>query len=120
MKVSELQVEVLNYFVAKAEGLLNSQGLMFADSSTNYPDFCTEWELARPIIEREMSTSCGRMCIKNETYATETHPRFSAEYTGHNWDQQRKMYGPTPLIAAMRTYVASKFGSEVTLIGVPK
>lgn len=101
MKVSELQVEVLNYFVAKAEGLLNSQGLMFADSSTNYPDFCTEWELAGPIIGKEL--------IKISPY----HNR------GGWWAEhaitKSVCEAPTPIIAAMRVYVESKFGTEVTL-----
>lgn len=73
----------------------------------------TDWSQGGPIIAREMSAKCGRLCIKDETYATETTQRFSAEYTGRNWEQHRKMYGPTPLIAAMRCYVASKLGDEV-------
>jgi Protein of unknown function (DUF2591) len=70
-----------------------------------WPSYSTDWSQGGPIIERE---------------------RISVEYTGNAgraWFakppgsatrvRRQMMDGPTPLIAAMRCYVASKLGDEV-------
>jgi hypothetical protein len=58
----------------------------------------TDWSQGGPIIEREgMTLSCGL----NTSYAMK-----SVGYLVHE-------YGDTPLIAAMRCYVASKMGDEI-------
>lgn len=71
--------------------------------------FSQKWEAGGPIIARE------RISIR--TYAT----------PGHNWvafldcggssvsGARARQTGPTPLVAAMRCYVASKLGDEVEL-----
>jgi hypothetical protein len=70
-----------------------------------YPS--TDWAQAGPIIEKEkMSMSYQQ------------HDKFPdicwTAYAGD--DNPRKGYsGPTPLIAAMRCYVASKLGDEVEI-----
>jgi Protein of unknown function (DUF2591) len=59
----------------------------------------TDWSQGGPIIEREGIGFRG--CGKN--------------WCAFNWGDAESgwQYGPTPLIAAMRCYVASKFGDEV-------
>jgi hypothetical protein len=59
-----------------------------------------DWAFGGPIIEREG--------LALDLYAD--YPRWkSSDAYGH------AEYGPTPLIAAMRCYVASKLGDEVEL-----
>ena len=66
----------------------------------------TNWAQGGPIIERE------RLLIQ---------PEIGKEGCGNAWNavamRDTEAYGPTPLIAAMRCYVASKLGDEVE---VPK
>jgi hypothetical protein len=90
MKTSELTGDALNWAVNHAERLT---GVL---SPVNY---CGKWEHGGPIIERE------RLCITATPSAhwyarTEDYPPRYSE-------------GPTPLVAAMRAYVASKIGDEV-------
>ena len=68
----------------------------------------TSWHQAGPIIEREeISISREFAASKVEWAAWTPAPiRDDAEAFG---------YGPTPLIAAMRCYVASKLGDEVDI-----
>ena len=67
--------------------------------------FSTDWAKAGPIIERE------KINLSNGT--TDRH--------GHIWCAWihdvtvKDPIGPTPLIAAMRAYVASKLGDEVEI-----
>ena len=62
------------------------------------PEFSpsTDWAQGGPIIERE---------------------KMTLEWTGEDWmayiRHDEEYFGPTPLIAAMRCYVASKLGDEV-------
>jgi hypothetical protein len=61
------------------------------------------WEQAGPIIERERISieiaGSGWMAVVNDTFSSITYPRSSI--------------GITPLIAAMRAFVKSKFGDTV-------
>lgn len=65
----------------------------------------TTWSLAGPIIEREelqvyvANAVDGKWCAKPS----------DSEY----WDFDGAAYGPTPLIAAMRCFIASRLGDEV-------
>jgi hypothetical protein len=67
----------------------------------------TDWALAGPIIERE------RIGFKYTGTAMEFVAWVNGELSTVN-DQ----HGPTPLIAAMRCYVASKFGDDLVLFKV--
>jgi hypothetical protein len=58
----------------------------------------TDWSQGGPIIERE------RISITHQV------GRWAAQT-----DDDLFAYGPTPLIAAMRCYVASKLGDEVEI-----
>jgi hypothetical protein len=68
--------------------------------------FSTDWAQGGPIIEREeISIEYGRAEFKSEWIA----------YKLGLPDEDNPQGGPTPLIAAMRCYVASKLGDEVEI-----
>jgi len=121
MKTNELTGAALDWAVAEAEGLpkavdssgldgpvivcgfeqemLHSQHRKGQEWKAYQPS--TKWALGGPIIERErVETTRG------------------GTYVEHFWKATRHSnaaYGPTPLIAAMRCYVASKLGKEVDI-----
>ena len=98
MKTSELRGTALDWAVAKIEGALLECG--------SVPDHftpSTDWALGGPIIEREGISVCPDEIAPWCAY----FDNGSAEYVFYT--------GKTPLIAAMRCYVASKLGEEVAL-----
>lgn len=109
MKTHELTGAALDWAVAKcedlehyfADGLVCLKGQPF-DTHWLYWTPSTDWAQGGPIIEREMLT-----VIYNERPEDVEGWRTIAYHTG---DME---YGATPLIAAMRCYVASKLGDEV-------
>jgi hypothetical protein len=99
--VIDLQGEGLAWAVAKCiyepDDVVICEGRVFAyDDATKGFNPPTNWAQGGPIIEREM---------------------ISIEWTGEDWMayifHDEECFGPTPLIAAMRCYVASKLGDEV-------
>ena len=117
MKTSELTGAALDWAVAKCEG--NDQFAQYTphlrvyhqrtDSLSSYTvTFCpsTDWTRGGPLIERE----CIDIMFEGpEWYA---YIRYEAA-DGYNRTLQYD--GPTPLIAAMRCFVASKLGEEVEI-----
>lgn len=118
MLVKDLEGAELDYWVAKAEGMgrpniINKKICVVADDEksaafslltqspfVNCFSPTTRWEHGGPIIDR--------LGISIITYG-EGKDRYSeADVCG-----EPPSKGPTPLIAAMRAYVASKFGEEV-------
>lgn len=103
MKTSELTEEGLAYAVAIAEGARNHirivDGKVFIkDCDTLIPcAFSSDWSQGGPIIEREKIE-----CLHEA----------GVWYVDSPWGH---FIGPTPLIAAMRCYVASKLGDEVKI-----
>ena len=96
MKTSELAGAALNWAVNHAERLT---GIL---APVNY---CGKWEHGGPIIEREMISLI--------------HPKYDC-WTAHCYDktlddESYTLDGPTPLIAAMRCYVASKLGDDIEI-----
>jgi hypothetical protein len=106
-KVSELEGAQLDYAVAVASGFTRARMSEVYAGEWVMPDGrqmfapwfkpSTDWAHGGPIIEREQITID---CRKPERWLA----------TGWEDDEQ---YGPTPLIAAMRAFVASKLGDEV-------
>ena len=98
-KVSDLIGAELDYSVALAEGCVYGlPGTIHAFSPS------TKWSQGGPIIAREkihwrMSEQDDRM-----TYIASIFKKYN-----------RPLTGPTELIAAMRCYVASKFGDTVEI-----
>jgi hypothetical protein len=107
MKTSELTGAALDWAVAKCEGaeLYISYGA--ACRVGGWIDYSTDWAQGGPIIERE---EIGVQCIPAGTrkgwWALVTS-RF------HDRSSPDEVRGDTPLIAAMRCYVASKLGDDV-------
>lgn len=89
IKANELQGAALDWAVAKSAG--NTGNFTIDGYSPS-----TEWAQGGPIIERE---------------------KITIEWTGENWMgyiwHDAEFFGPTPMIAAMRCYVASMLGDEV-------
>lgn len=92
MKTSELTGAALDWAVNQIEECCD-------DPFT--PMFSTDWSQGGPIIEREQ---LNLSCLGNNKW--EVWPNYGMNDTTY-------CKGPTPLIAAMRCYVASKLGDEV-------
>lgn len=91
-------------YVAKAGGWVASTHVRVFDPQVQ--DDCAyepslDWSQGGPIIEREGINLCKE---RDGVHAVIVEPH------GHDWTEA---VGPTPLIAAMRCYVASKLGDEV-------
>ena len=70
-------------------------------------EYSTDWAVGGPIIERE-GIAMTKMQDAEVSWSADSNP----------WEDWSTIHeGPTPLIAAMRCYVASKLGDEVD---VPK
>ena len=112
MQTSELTGAALDWAVAKC------MGHRVAENYGSYiriylPDlkqsgytlaFCpsTHWSLGGPIIEREKISVWAR----------------STDFAAESFNEGQEGFveeGPTPLIAAMRCYVASKMGDDIEL-----
>lgn len=114
IKVSEATNTQLDWLVAKCEG---AQGIRFdgrwwrvhfggAEEYLGNLDYTADWSQMGPIIERETISVVHR-------HRRPPHPegdRWNAIILSNN---KRGWYGPTPLIAAARCFVASKLGDEV-------
>ena len=99
MNVDELSGTALNEAVAKCLGIVHirHQGQV-VDRFGNPLMYIDDWSLAGEIIERE--------CIELQHWGAHSVP-WSA------WiDEKHHHYGTTPLIAAMRCFVASKQGEQ--------
>lgn len=114
MKTAELSGALLDYWVARAEGI---EGVELKDGHAfkrirqeEYRLFLysTSWTHGGPIIERERINVC-EPDHSFGAHGAETRD-WCAFFSRVNGCMQ---HGPTPLIAAMRAYVASKFGDEV-------
>ena len=100
MKTSELTGAALDWAVSKCEGITWEQGdidageygLGFAPS--------TDWAAGGPIIEREMIS---------------VWPWDDVTWKAETAREAIVFEGTTPLIAAMRCYVAAKLGADVDL-----
>lgn len=124
-KVSELTGADLDYWVAKAEGMDRENGFGLAWVGAGNPDKpgkprcyvahrawsgvrvwtpSTNWSKGGPIIEREAIELRKHWQREIWTARIESDPHGLAPRYG---------YGETPLIAAMRVYVSSKYGDSV-------
>jgi hypothetical protein len=108
IKVSELTGNALNWAVAICEGY-NVKDFCPHDQHFRDDDDCwfspaDDWAQGGPIIEREL------ICLECQFDANEWHVWTPApdQATG-----EARAGGETPLIAAMRCYVASKLGDTV-------
>jgi len=95
MKTSKLTGAALDWAVA------NCEGVEIIVRQENWDWYSSSWEHGGPIIERE-----GLDIRKIRT-------AHAMAWRSVTFDDSIKQYGPTPLIAAMRCYVASKLGDEI-------
>lgn len=122
MKTSELTDSALDYsvHVAKGNSIASCEYWLEKYADDGRRDLCerysTDWAQGGPIIDREIGNGLqlGRKTTGAMSFC------FYAEYQGNMWEQLRKHYGQTPLIAAMRCYVASKLGNEIEIPEVLK
>ena len=105
MKTADLIGPALDWAVAKCEGHSDEDALMWAtdDDCPLHPS--TNWSQGGPIIEREINTliRCKDGCNK---------PVYFEARAGFD-EESVTQYGPTPLVAAMRCFVASRLGNEI-------
>lgn len=104
MKVSELSGAALDWAVSKAIGVPYrysvTTGGDYNGNTTWYTRFfSTNWAQGGPIIERE---------------------EIAIDYDPDVWNaamygEPCYLSGPTPLVAAMRCYVASKLGDDIEI-----
>ena len=100
VKVSELSGSALDWTVAKCEGgwILDLSSFV-PNHSIGRMNFSGKWDQGGPIIENEkiaIDFDSGIWCSSVNT-------------------KPIAFYGSTPLIAAMRCYVASKLGDTISI-----
>lgn len=130
MKVSDLEGPLLDFWVARAEGNLVHGYSSHENAMVEHYGFggeiegrsrisswapSEEWDSGGPIISRER-ISIWRY---DGTVDNPIDMWFAATGGIHGWDDGsiagvgKECCGETALVAAMRAYVASKFGDEV-------
>ena len=123
MKTSELTGPALDWAVTKCETgqPLDTRGAFLVAFK-----YSTDWAQGGPIIEQEGITTafCSGDLNEPRNYWTATAEQQGWQYgygPYHEQDEDRSLQiyktgvsvGPTPLIAAMRAYVASKLGDDI-------
>lgn len=118
MKTSELIGPALDWAVAKCEGYTNFEFWHTGAVTTKQPNglqlhhgYSTDWARGGPIIERELIDIQAKFNSGNNIV-----PKGQWYWQASTVNEDDVAYwfdGPTPLIAAMRCYVASKLGDEV-------
>jgi hypothetical protein len=128
VKTSELEGVQLDYWTARADGReakIMQPGerlgrmraamteptcvVLAPDYTGHWKPFRVDWDSAGPIIERER---IAVMPLRSDVWGASVFGDayvFSIDEGESDVDAT----GPTPLVAAMRAYVASKFGEEV-------
>jgi hypothetical protein len=120
IKTNELTDRALDWAVAKCEGpnsvascYYDDQPLWLEEAPANEWSPSIDWNQGGPIIEREridvtwhIDHWTAMWWADNSGMAKDQAQRFK-----HN----RQHSGPTPLVAAMRCYVASKLGDIIDI-----
>lgn len=120
MKTSELTGAALDWAVAMCEGATdiwqapNGEWCIEINGQNKYFDeheYSTDWATGGPLIEREEIMVYKR----DDRPWTSTAYRYGVKKKLHGKTKCTIFYGdgPTPLISAMRCYVASKLGDTV-------
>ena len=112
-KTSELQGSALDWVVAKC--LPDDTARIYFDEQTGEKLFLDDWEV--PEFSPSTDWAQGGPIIEREWLDVTPWPNESDEDLRWQCKQHDSIdcvaFGPTPLIAAMRCYVASQLGDEV-------
>lgn len=127
IKTNELTGTALDWAVAACEET-TAKGLV------SHAKYSTDWAQGGPIIALEnisvircdtdyqsfpdnwlAERGANRYCESTEHQQHEAMIQFNVCNNGSRFAKDGPFYGPTPLIAAMRCYVASKLGAEVDI-----
>ena len=112
IKTSDLTGVALDWAAAKVEGVeFTDEARPYAHELMHF-NYSTDWSQGGPIIEREgIAVDCVRESgVVVGWIAGRVYPDL--QFDGVAYCEQS---GDTPLIAAMRCYVASKLGDEVSI-----
>jgi hypothetical protein len=110
MKVSELSGLNLDWAVAICEGYIVLEDFI----TLPVPRFSENWSLGGEIIERIGISIKTEEVSDGWSLGTEVI-EWSAYIVSDNIWKEHLQTGETPLIAAMRCYVASKLGDEINI-----
>lgn len=122
IKISEATPLQIDYLVAKCEGKdkdceIHAGNLLYGRVTSGFIQYkpSTIWAQGGPIIEREkIGVWWAHHVVDDEGNAYGNHWYAETGLTDDSADERHVcMTGETPLIAAMRCYVASKLGDEV-------
>jgi hypothetical protein len=121
IKTSDLSDAALDWAVELAKGTFWSANSYFCftdpvryDRNPEYR-YSTEWSQGGPIIETEgIDLYCNLVAQPDHADPAWRKGSWRARYCrmGYRSDM---FYGPTPLIAALRCFVASKLGAEIDI-----
>lgn len=117
IKTSELSGAALNWAVAKCEertpflALPDFDDILLTAGGSPYLP-SQNWSQGGPIIERE---NISFQPFSGDKFAWKAHKWAWSAPNGMMLVQGMCIWGETPLIAAMRCYVASKLGDEVEI-----
>lgn len=108
IKASELIGAALDWAVAKCDQpqWSDEDALLWVQDDEYQYNPSTDWSQGGPIIARE-----GLSIV----FQGDAHELVASLWNYSIQDWHFHMTGPTPLIAAMRCYVASKLGDEVEI-----
>lgn len=110
VKTSELSGAALDWAAGIADQPDGAKLLWRLMRSGNWRP-STNWAQGGPIIERELiDLNYDIHWVRDLLDPDDNGDRWYASKAGQD---EQGCYGPTPLIAAMRCYVASKLGDEV-------
>lgn len=118
-KVSELEGALLDAAVAKAEGYASAFDVPIevcgpdTSGGAKWWHPSEDWEQGGPIIERERINVV--VLRPDEWWAEPASESFQSLEGVTVCAGGKGQPGPTPLLAAMRAFVASRFGEEVEL-----
>ena len=123
IKVSEASGPVLDWMVAKCEGrtyrYFTTHGGDYNGWTTgpHYLHYSTDWSQGGPIIEREEIEIVNIVHVFQGQHLrwrkSVLRPKFTFQNYTSRMTEPVEAIGPTPLVAAMRCFVASKLGDEV-------
>lgn len=112
IKTADLVGPALDWAVAKCEEFGTHAAPSLVILGSYVPS--RYWNQGGPIIEREGIT-VSALYAQNESPIKEFQLGEWGAYMPFGTKERGKGAGPTPLIAAMRCYVASKLGDEIEI-----